>query len=71
MTKGIMLKRRGKKRKTFQKNFDREITRVNGIVFADLLIPGPHNCTQHTAVLAVMDGFSRFVTTCLLNREQW
>ncbi|OWY90178.1 Retroelement pol Polyprotein, partial [Phytophthora megakarya] len=77
MAKGIMLKKRGKfdcadchfgkqKRKTFQKNLERKITRVNDMVFADLLIPGVHNGTQYTAVLVVMDGYSHFVTTYLM-----
>ncbi|KAJ8546882.1 hypothetical protein ON010_g11353 [Phytophthora cinnamomi] len=80
MAKGIMLKRRGKmdctdchfgkqRRKTFKKSLDRNIVNVNDMVFADLLIPGLHNGTKYSAVLVVMDGFSRFVTTYLLNSK--
>ncbi|KAG6949403.1 hypothetical protein JG688_00014636 [Phytophthora aleatoria] len=73
MANGIMLKKRGKvecadchfgqqRRKTFQKKLDRDIERVNDLVFADLLIPG----LQNSAVLVVMDAYSRYVTTYLL-----
>ncbi|KAG6953020.1 hypothetical protein JG688_00013017 [Phytophthora aleatoria] len=61
MTKGIMLKRRGKmdcadchfgkqRRKTFCKKLERNIEKVNDIVFADLLFPEQHNDTQYSAV---------------------
>ncbi|KAE9224944.1 hypothetical protein PF004_g12068 [Phytophthora fragariae] len=77
MAKGIMLKKRGKadcadchfgkqRRKTYRKKFDREVERVNDLVFADLLIPGLQNGTQYSAVLVIMDAYSRFVTTYLL-----
>ncbi|KAG6958235.1 hypothetical protein JG687_00009509 [Phytophthora cactorum] len=77
MAKGIMLKKRGKidfadcrfgkqRRKTYQNKLVRNIEKVNDIVFADLLIPGLSNCTAYSAVLVVMDGYSRFVTTYLL-----
>ncbi|GMF25209.1 unnamed protein product [Phytophthora fragariaefolia] len=77
MAKGIMLKKRGKvdcadchfgkqRRKTYRKKLDREVERVNDLVFADLLIPGLQNGTQYSAVLVIMDAYSRFVTTYLL-----
>ncbi|KAE9301123.1 hypothetical protein PF008_g22837 [Phytophthora fragariae] len=77
MAKGIMLKKRGKvdcadchfgkqRRKTYRKKLDRNVERVNDLVFADLLIPGLKNGTQYSAVLVIMDAFSRFVTTYLL-----
>ncbi|OWY90132.1 LOW QUALITY PROTEIN: Retroelement pol Polyprotein [Phytophthora megakarya] len=77
IAKGIMLKKRGKidcmdcrfgkqKRKTYRKQLERNIMKVNDMVFADLLIPGVHNKTHYTAVLVVMDGYSRFVMTYLL-----
>ncbi|OWZ03027.1 LOW QUALITY PROTEIN: hypothetical protein PHMEG_00025313 [Phytophthora megakarya] len=54
------------KRKTYRKQLERNIEKVNDMVFTDLLIPGVHNKTHYTAVLVVMDGYSRFVTTSLL-----
>ncbi|GMF48126.1 unnamed protein product [Phytophthora fragariaefolia] len=77
MAKGIMLKKRGKvecadchfgkqRRKTYSKKLDRNIERVNDLVFADLLIPGLKNGTQYSAVLVIMDAYSRFMTTYLL-----
>ncbi|OWZ09602.1 Copia type Polyprotein [Phytophthora megakarya] len=80
MAKGIMLKRRGKidcadchvgkqRRKTFRKSLDRQIQRVNDMVFADLLIPGVHNGSRFTAVLVVMDGYSRFVKIYMLKSK--
>ncbi|OWY93344.1 Integrase, catalytic core protein, partial [Phytophthora megakarya] len=80
MARGIMLKRRGKidcsdchfgkqRRKTFRKALDRPIERVNDMVFADLLIPGLNNGSRYTAVLVVMDGYSRYVKTCLLKTK--
>ncbi|POM77591.1 Integrase catalytic core protein [Phytophthora palmivora] len=80
MAKGIMLKKRGKmdcadchfgkqRRKTFRKKLERNIEKVNDMIFADLLIPGLHNGTQYSAVLVLMDGFSRFVTTYLLKSK--
>ncbi|KAG3110199.1 hypothetical protein PI124_g14810 [Phytophthora idaei] len=73
MANGIMLKKRGKiecagchfgqqRRKMFQKKLDRDIERVNDLVFADLLIPG----LQNSAVLVMMDAYSLYVTTYLL-----
>ncbi|ETK91345.1 hypothetical protein L915_05039 [Phytophthora nicotianae] len=40
--------------------------RVNDMISADLLIPGMSNGTPSSAVLVVMDGFSRYVKTYLL-----
>ncbi|KAG6612762.1 Integrase, catalytic core protein [Phytophthora cinnamomi] len=57
------------RRKTFKKSLDRNIVKMNEMAFADLLIPGLHNGTKYSAVLVVMDGFSRFVTTYLLNSK--
>ncbi|GMF47884.1 unnamed protein product [Phytophthora fragariaefolia] len=80
MAKGIMLKRRGKidcadchfgkqRRKTFKKKLGRPIEKVNDIVYADLLIPGANNGSQYSAVLVVMDGFSRYVKIFLLKSK--
>ncbi|OWZ18157.1 Rve-domain-containing hypothetical protein [Phytophthora megakarya] len=80
MAKGIMLKKRGKmdcadchfgkqRCKTYKKSLERNIAQVNGMIFADLLIPGLHNGTRYSAVLVVTDGVSRFVTTYLLRSK--
>ncbi|CAI5717219.1 unnamed protein product [Peronospora farinosa] len=80
LAKGIMLQRRGKfdcadchfgkqRRKTYRKTLDRNITRVNDVIFADLLIPGVSNGSPYSAVLVVMDGFSRYVKTYLLKSK--
>ncbi|GMF35188.1 unnamed protein product [Phytophthora fragariaefolia] len=80
MAKGIMLKRRGKidcvdchfgkqRRKTFRKKPDRPIEKVNDLVFAGLLIPGASNGSPYTAVLVVMDGYSRYVKIYLLKSK--
>ncbi|CAI5700998.1 unnamed protein product [Peronospora effusa] len=80
LAKGIMLQRRGKvdcadchfgkqSRKTYRKTLDRNITRVNDVIFADLLIPGVSNGSPYSAVLVVMDGFSRYVKTYLLKSK--
>ncbi|KAG3235702.1 hypothetical protein PI124_g19278 [Phytophthora idaei] len=77
MAKGIMLKKRGKidcadshfgkqRRKTYQNKLVRNIEKANDIVFADMLIPGLSNSKAYSAVLVVMDGYSRFMTTYLL-----
>ncbi|GMF51741.1 unnamed protein product [Phytophthora fragariaefolia] len=80
MAKGIMLKRRGKidcvdchfgkqLHKTFRKKLDRPIEKGNDLVFADLLIPGASNGSPYTAVLVVMDGYSRYVKIYLLKSK--
>lgn len=53
-------------RKTFCKKLERNIEKVNDMNCADLLI---QNGTQYRAVLVIMDGFSRFVTTYLLKSK--
>ncbi|OWY93403.1 Retrovirus-related pol Polyprotein [Phytophthora megakarya] len=59
MAKGIMLKKRGKmdcadchfgkqRRKTYKNSLERNIAKVNDMIFANLLIPGLHNGTQYS-----------------------
>ena len=77
---GIMLQRRGKmdcadchfgkqRRKTYRKTLDRNIRKVNDVIFADLLIPGVSNGSPYSAVLVVMDGYSRYVKAYFLKSK--
>ncbi|GMF53554.1 unnamed protein product, partial [Phytophthora fragariaefolia] len=59
----------GQRRKAFKKKLDRPIEKVNDIVYAELLIPGANNGSQYSAVLVVMDGFSRYVKIFLLKSK--
>lgn len=70
---GMMLRKRqfatceawqlGKQRaKTPQKVLDRGVTERNQLVFAGLLFPPKNYCTRFSAVLVVMDTYTRFVT---------
>ncbi|KAG6944060.1 hypothetical protein JG687_00018076, partial [Phytophthora cactorum] len=56
-------------RKTFRKKLDRPIEKVKDIVFTDLLIPGSSNGSSCTAVLVVMDGYSRYVKTYMFKSK--
>ena len=80
LAKGIMLQRRGKldrvdchfskqRRKTYRKALDRQMTRVNKLVFTDLLIPGVNNGSPNSAVFVVMDGYSRYVKAYLFKSK--
>ncbi|DAZ95119.1 TPA: hypothetical protein N0F65_009750 [Lagenidium giganteum] len=73
LVKGMMLSQReqkacdachvGKqKRKKRLGKLDRGVSAPNQLVCADLLFPPKHNGTHYTAVLVVMDAWSRFVT---------
>jgi hypothetical protein len=73
LVKGMMLSRRepracdachiGKqKRKKRQKKLDRGVTAPNQLIFPDLLFPPKNNGTNYSAVLVIMDAWSRFVT---------
>ena len=53
-------------RKTFKKKLDRHIVQPNQLVYADLLVPGVNSDTSIGAVLVIMDGYSKFVTTYML-----
>ncbi|CAH0519306.1 unnamed protein product [Peronospora belbahrii] len=55
-----------RQRKTFKKSLDRSIEKVNDMAFADLLIARVSNGSKFSAVLVIMDGFSRFVKFYLL-----
>ena len=57
------------KRKPFLKKLERNIKQINDVIFADLLFPGRNNATRFTAVLVVMDGFSRFVKVYFLRTK--
>ena len=56
-------------RKTFKKKLDRHIVQPNQLVYADLLVPGVNSDTSIGAVLVIMDGYSKFVTTYMLRAK--
>ena len=45
------------------------MTRVNDIIFADLIIPGINNGSPYSAVPVVMDGYSRYVKSFMLKSK--
>ncbi|KAJ0392560.1 hypothetical protein ATCC90586_009433 [Pythium insidiosum] len=54
------------KQKRRQKNMDRQVTAPNQIVYADLMFPAQRNGARYSAVLVIMDGWSRYLTVHLL-----
>ena len=45
------------------------MTRVNEIIFADLIIPGVNNGSPYFSVLVVIDGYSRYVKVFMLKSK--
>ncbi|DAZ99489.1 TPA: hypothetical protein N0F65_001674 [Lagenidium giganteum] len=47
----------------------RHVSAPNEMIYADLLFPGQHNRTQFSAVLVILDAFSKFVSVFLLKSK--
>ncbi|DAZ98899.1 TPA: hypothetical protein N0F65_002624, partial [Lagenidium giganteum] len=52
-----------------QKNLYRQVTAPREIVFANLMLPGQNMGTRYSAVLVIMDGWSRYLTIHLLTNK--
>ncbi|OWY97752.1 Copia type Polyprotein [Phytophthora megakarya] len=50
------------KAKPLSRSFDRDIKHKNQVVFADLLFPETENGTSYSAVLVIIDAFTRYIT---------
>ncbi|KAI9910261.1 hypothetical protein PsorP6_010578 [Peronosclerospora sorghi] len=53
-----------------RKKLDRTVSAPNQIVYADLMIPSKLNETRFSAVLMIMDAYSRFLTVHLLTSKK-
>ncbi|KAJ0391316.1 hypothetical protein ATCC90586_012095 [Pythium insidiosum] len=61
----------GKQRaKKHHKKLDRTVSAPNQIVYADLMFPSKSNGTRFSAVLVIMDAYSRFLTVHLLTSKK-
>jgi len=57
------------KKKKHRKTLDRATKEPNQVVYADLLFLGKGNGSRFEAVLAIMDGYSRFVTVHMIKSK--
>ncbi|CAI5703669.1 unnamed protein product [Peronospora effusa] len=57
------------RRQRRNKKKEHDITGLNQVVYADLLFPSRNNGTKYTAILVIMDGYSRYLTAHLLAKK--
>jgi hypothetical protein len=46
-----------------------KVTAPNQVVYADLMFPSKNNGTRYSAILVIMDGYSRYLTAYLLTKK--
>jgi hypothetical protein len=57
------------RRRRRKKKRESKVTAPNQVVYADLMFPSKNNGTRCSAILVIMDGYSRYLTAYLLTKK--